>query len=170
MPYRQQPRARIRQALPATSTSGVGLGGGELRRALRHQRVLLADPDGALPAHVDDDLAPGAEWIGQRAGVAHRDGLVAGPIPYPEVSRVAALRVARDDLPGQLVRPPGPGVLEQLAGRLRLAGGREARVREGARQQDGGAQRHDEANPALAARVHLHGLWRASMSGPRKGP
>src|SRR2546421_11821206 len=98
MPYRQQPRARIRQALPATSTSGVGLGGRELRRALRHQRVLLPDPDGALPAHVDHDLAPGPERVGQLADVADRDGLVARPITYPEVSRVPVLRVTRDDL------------------------------------------------------------------------
>jgi uncharacterized hydantoinase/oxoprolinase family protein len=44
--------------LPATSTSG--LLGRELRRALGHERVLLADEDAALLADVHDHLAPEA--------------------------------------------------------------------------------------------------------------
>src|ERR687883_1513035 len=158
IPYRQQPSAKIRQALPAASTSGVALGRGELRRALRHERVLLPHPHATLAADVYDHLAPGTESVRHGAGVGDRDRLRARPIPDPEVRRVAALRVAGDDLPGQLVAAAGLRALQQLAGRLGLAGRREARVRERPGEEHGGAQRDHEADPALAARVHLAGI------------
>src|SRR3954465_12012944 len=100
MPYRQVARARIRQALPATSTSGLRLVGGELRRALGDQRVLLAHVPVALLAHVDDHLAPLAEGIGERPLVGHRHRPLAAPIAYPEVRDRPVARVPRLDLPG----------------------------------------------------------------------
>src|ERR1043165_2482267 len=102
MPYRQTASARIRHALPATNTSGLVRG--ELRRALGHQRILLADEQVALLADVDDDLAPGPERIRQHALVAHRHGDLAAAIAHPEVRHGALVRIARDHLPGELVR------------------------------------------------------------------
>ena len=110
------PSARIRQAWPtAQHRQVVLLLGRELRRALRHQRVLLADEHVALLADVDDDLAPLAERVGQRAGVAdgHRGRAVAVADPEVQVVPVAADEPG-DDLAGQLVGP------------ARLRGGRAA--------------------------------------------
>src|ERR1044071_5499429 len=102
MPYTQTASARIRQALPATNTSGLVRG--ELRRALGHQRILLADEQRALLANVDDDLAPGPERVRQHALVAHRHRHVAIAIAHPEVRDGALVRIARDHLAGELVR------------------------------------------------------------------
>ena len=76
----------------------------ELRRALRRQRVLLADPGAAALAHVHDDLAALAERVRHGAAcsapartravaVAHAEGDAVGVAPDRPV----------DDLAGQLV-------------------------------------------------------------------
>src|ERR1700748_1543412 len=100
MPYSAQHSATIRQALPATSTSGLGLLGRELRGALRRQRVLLPDERVALLAHVHHDLGVGPERGRQRAGVADGHGRPARAIADAEVRRLARLAVAGDDLAG----------------------------------------------------------------------
>src|SRR4051794_34367773 len=161
MPYRQIARAINRQALPAISMSALRLLGAELRRALRDQRAVLADEPAALLAHAHDHLAALAERIRQRAVVGDRDGLRAGAITYPEVRRRALSRVTGLDLAGELVDLPGRGARQQLARRAGLRGGREARVDERAGQQQGDAERHHEADLALAAGIHRHRLWRA---------
>src|SRR3954454_18509097 len=76
----------------------------ELRRALRHQRVPLADEQVPLLAHLHDDLAAVAERVGDGADVAHGNGSCAVAVPPPE--RLAAADVADgavDHLSGQLV-------------------------------------------------------------------
>src|SRR3954470_11148366 len=109
MPYAQATSARIRQARPSVGIAaslglGLGLVLGELRRALRDQRVLLADEDGALLAHRDDHLAAVAERVGHRARVPDGDRGAAGPVADLEVDRRAAPDDrAVDDLAGQLV-------------------------------------------------------------------
>src|SRR3954463_12619609 len=120
MPYRHVASARIRQALPATSTSGLRLIGSELRGALRDQRVLLADVGVALLAHVDDHLAPLAERVGERALVGPGHGARAGAVAYPEVRHGSVPGVPRLDLAGELVHLARLGGGEQLARRARL--------------------------------------------------
>src|SRR3954471_17142010 len=95
MPYAAISSARLRAARPRFSTSRrvSGRVGAELRRALRHQRVLLAREDRALLAHGHDDLAPGPEGVGHRTGVAHRDRR--GPI--------AVANAEEQDAPGLAV-------------------------------------------------------------------
>ena len=135
--------------------------GRELRRALGHQRVLLADEDVALLADVDDDLAPGTEGIGQDPLVAHRHRHLAGAVADAEVRHRALALVPRHDLAGQLVGLArlGPRSSE-LARAARLARGAEARVDERAREQHGGAERHDESDRALSCGIHRPRLWR----------
>src|SRR5215208_1227893 len=165
MPYRHVARTRIRQALPAISTGApssrlVRLGG-ELRRALRDQRSLLADEGVALAAHAHDHLAPLPERIGKRPLVGDGHGPLAGAVANPEVRRRALAGVAGLDLAGELVDLAGVRAREQLARRARLAGRGEAGVDEGSGQQHGDAERHHEADLALAAGIHRHRLWRS---------
>src|SRR4051794_20138390 len=150
-PYRHVTNARIRHALPATSTSGLALRlrGRELRGALRDQRVLLADEHAALLAHVDDHLATAAEGVGQLAVVAHGDRRGPGPVTHPEVGDGALARIPRDHLAGELIALAGARRGEQLAGRARLAGGAEARPDERAGEQHGDGERDHQADAAL---------------------
>src|SRR3954447_13197529 len=155
MPWAAQPSATIRQAWPATSTSGVGRVGGELRGALGHQRARLPDVDPVALAHVHHDLPAAPGRVGDLTGVGHRHRLAAVAVTHAEVRRAAALLVAGDDLPGELVGLSGGQLArKQLAGRARLRGGGEARVGEGAGQQQRRAERDDEPDPALAGGVH----------------
>src|SRR4051812_37228058 len=81
---------------------------GELRRALRDERVALAH-EGAVGALADrdDDLAALAERVRDGALVAHRDGRRAGALAHAERVDVAAVDVGPLlDLPGQLVALP----------------------------------------------------------------
>src|SRR5215210_1380947 len=142
MPYRQVASARIRQALPATSTSGLRLLGGELRWALRDERVRLARPRLAPALNADDDLAALAEGVGKRARVRHGDGGAAGPVANPEVRDGPVARVAGLDLARELVDLARRGAAQELARRSRLAGSGEARVDQRAGQQHGDAERH----------------------------
>src|SRR5215208_3678045 len=161
----------MRQALPAISTgappSGLVLLGGELRRALRDQRAPLTDEPVALPAHADDHLAALPEGIWERPLVGDGHGALAGPVAYPEVRRRALAGVARLDLARELVDLAGLRARQQLARRARLAGGAEARVDEGSGQQHGDAERHHEADLALAAGIHPLRLWRSRSRGRR---
>src|ERR671916_299709 len=95
MPYSAIARAMIRQALPtvsiADSLSLLLLLGGELRRALGDQRIVLADEGVTLAANVDDHLAALAEGIGNRPVVGDRHGLAARTILHAERVRVAAV-------------------------------------------------------------------------------
>src|SRR4051794_22369613 len=163
MPYTAAANATIRQACPATSTSGVGLVGRELRGALRHQRAGLTLVDRPLLDHVDDDLAIGAERIREVAPVGDGDRCVAVAVTDAEVRRVTLLLVPRDDLPDQLVLLAGSGRGGGEVGRLAgLGGGREARVRERAGEQHGGTERDNEADRALTGRVHTTSMARAA--------
>src|SRR5687767_864784 len=170
MPYRLVASTRIRQALPAISTgqpsSGLVLLGGELRGALRDQRALLAHEAVALAADADDHLATLAERIRQRALVRNGHRALAGTVAHPEVRGRALARVAGLDLAGELVDLAGLRAADQLARRARLAGGREARVDQRSGQQDGDAERHDEADLTLAAGIHRLRLWRARVRDP----
>src|SRR5689334_25414191 len=115
MPHAHAARPRIRQARPSSGTSAL-LVGRELRRALRHERVALADEALALLAHRDDDLAALAERVGHSAGVAdgHRGG--PGPVADPEGEDVALVADrARGDLPRELVGATRLGRRRQLA-------------------------------------------------------
>src|SRR5829696_9178977 len=159
------PSARIRHALPATSTSALVRR--ELRRALGHQRVLLADEDAALLADVHDDLAPGPERVRQHAVVADRHRHAARTVAHPEVRDRAVALIARHDLAGELVGLARLGLAQQLARAPSLAGGREARVDERDREQERGAERHHQADRALPGWIHRHRLWRAD---PSKAP
>src|SRR5881409_1817473 len=134
MPYAQATRARIRQARPRTGMGawlGRALAVGELRRALRHQRVALADEARALLAHRDDHLAAGAERVGHRSGVADRHRGTPGAVAHAEVERVAPPDVAGGHLAGELVGAARLRARHELAGRLGGARRAEARVDEG---------------------------------------
>src|SRR3954468_14448223 len=93
--------ARPVSAMASAGPAGLGL---ELGRALRDERVRLADEARTLPAHLDDHLAPLAEGVGHGAPVADRDRTRALPVPHDEVERAA---VAPDrpvrDRPRELV-------------------------------------------------------------------
>src|SRR5215207_3745466 len=97
----------MRQALPAISTgpppSGPVLLGGELRRALRDQRALLAHEAGALPPHADDDLATLAERVGQRSVIGDGHGALARAVAHAEVRRGPLAGVPGLDLARELV-------------------------------------------------------------------
>src|SRR5919198_486789 len=175
MPYAQTARARIRQAAPtlAMRSSALVLLVGELRGALRDERVLLAHEDVALLAHGDDDLAPVAERVGHRARIADRHGRAAVAVAHPEVDGAAVLPDrAVHDLAGQLVRAPALGARGESARLHRLAGCVEARVDERSGQHDGRGERDDQADPALAGRVHqrLRSIPDASPIGPVPAP
>src|SRR5439155_24090344 len=158
-PFTVRAKAMVRQARPTTATRSGLLLGGELRGALRDQRVRRPDEHGAGgPPHVHDHLAAFAERVGHGARVADLNrpgggGRVA--VADLEVRGVAALvDRAVDDLAGQVVAAARVGVGDELRGLHRLAGGAEGRVDEGGGKQDGGAQRDPQANTALATGVH----------------
>src|SRR3954453_10583961 len=130
--------------------------GRELRRALRHQRIGLADPGPALLADADTDLAVVGERIRDRARVAHRD-------------RGRAVEVAdteRDGRPGELMDRAGHHLAvdlvglaglalgQQVAGLELLDRGADGRHDERAREQDGSRESRDETDRALAGRAH----------------
>src|SRR4051794_27724131 len=155
MPYSAQHSATIRQAWPATSTSGLRLVGRELRGALRHQRALLPLVHVALLDHVDDDLTVGTERVGKLTAVGDRHGGLAIAVADAEIRRVPLLVIAGDLLADQLVllaRSWRGG--RQFRGLTRLSRGGKARIGERAGQQDGGRERHYEADRALARRGH----------------
>src|SRR3954454_5793130 len=159
MPYAAISSARLRAARARVRTSRrvSGRVGAELRRALRDQRVLLAREDRALLAHGDDDLAPGPEGVGHRAGVAHRDRRGPSAVANAEEQDVPLAAVTGHDLPGQLVGATGDGGRRELAGVLGVARGAEARVDERAGEDHGGTRREDEPGPSLAVAVHVRG-------------
>src|SRR3954452_20065697 len=78
-------------------------------------------------------------------------------------------------LPGQLIGATGLRRGHHLRGRARLSRGAEARVDECPRQDERGAERHDQPELALAGRVHATGDYddgtlrtRHSTPGPGK--
>src|SRR3954454_2206234 len=107
MPYAAVARARMSRARPTVAMFSALLAArgvfGELRRALRDERVALADDRRAVLADGHDDLAPLAEGVRNRAGVRHRD-------------RGRAVAVA--DAEGQPVRPGADRAGLDLAGEL----------------------------------------------------
>src|SRR3954466_3280543 len=117
MPYAAISSARLRAARPRFSTSRrvSGRVGAELRRALRDQRVLLAREDRALLAHGDDDLAPGPEGVGHRAGVAHPHRRSPVAVANAEDQDASLLAVPGHDLPGQLIGATGDRGGHELA-------------------------------------------------------
>src|SRR5689334_22669072 len=85
--------ATTSRSFPAVSTSGSVRGRLllELRGALRHERVALADPLVPLLGHRDDDLAPLLERVRDGAGVADGDRGLAVAVAHPEDVRRPAL-------------------------------------------------------------------------------
>src|SRR5919107_566549 len=127
---------------------------GELRRALRDERVALAHERRALLADGDDDLAALAEGVGHRADVGHRYRRRAVAVPDAEGQPVRA-RAQRAvlHLAGELIgdaRPRG----RELARGHGFARRAEARDDERRRQQDRRRERDDEPDLALAGRLH----------------
>src|SRR6266540_6807627 len=96
-----------RQAEPTPAISGGLVVLRELGRALRHERVALAD-EGALPQlALHDHLAPVAERVRHRAGVGDRDRLGAVAVADAEAQLVArAVDRAVHDLARHLIRLP----------------------------------------------------------------
>src|SRR3954447_6018272 len=169
MPYRAVQSARARQPEPRLSmTSGVLLLGRELRRALRDQRVPLADERAAPLPHVDDVLPPVPEGVGQRAGVG--DGHAGVPLAVADPERVrgpVAADRARLHLSCQLVHLSSPRGGRQLGRRAGLAGSREARVDQRRSQQQSAGQGDREAELALPGGVHGSIMaTTATVSGP----
>src|ERR687886_410412 len=151
----------MRQARPRTIMAPAGsvalgaLGGRELRRALRHERVLLPDEGLALLADRDDDLPSLAKGIGDDAGVANGNRPTPATVADGEEQRRAvATDRAIHHLSGKLVGLIRASRAGELTGALGLAGGAERGVRESPRQQKGGGERDDEANASLAGRIH----------------
>src|SRR5437764_11019063 len=97
------------------SGGAAALPGRELGGALRDQGVLLAHEYRALAADVDDDLPAGAERVGDRSAVAHRDGGRPVAVADPEQQRrPLVLDGPRDHLSGELVGASGVGAAGQL--------------------------------------------------------
>src|ERR687894_3253393 len=96
-------RARPTVAMRQRLATGRGVFG-ELRRALRDERVALAHERRALLAHRDDDLAALAEGVRQRAAVGHGHRGRAVAVANAEVDAVARrAHGAVLDLAGELV-------------------------------------------------------------------
>ena len=134
-------------------------------RALALLALMIFGAARALAADGDDDLAPLAERVGDRALVADRHLRSPGAITDLEGRYRAALDDRPvDDLAGQLVAAAGLGLGngDQLARRLRLAGRVEARVHQRGREQQRRDERDDQPCPALAGRIH-----RRRLSQPR---
>src|SRR4051812_8374780 len=169
MPYADRTSARTSRNFPAVSTSASGRRrfGLELRGTLGDQRVLLANPPVALLGDGDDDLAALAERVRDRAAVGDRHGLVALAVAHAEdVDRAALDPRPLGHLARQLVGLAGDGARQQLARTARLGRRGEARVDEGAGQQDRGREGHDQPDGALATRVHAG----SSIAGPGPEP
>src|SRR3954449_10070148 len=125
-------KTAVRKARPSAALPRLaGIGRRELRRALGHQRVGLADEGAALDLPGEDDLPPAAEGVGDDAAVAHRQALaVAIAVDNAEAEVVAvALHRALDDAAGELGARARRGA-DQLRGLLRLSRGAERRVDE----------------------------------------
>src|SRR3954469_20413744 len=105
------------QARPSVATTASRVRGRELRRALRHQGVALADPGVALLADPDADLAAVAERVGDRTRVADGDRGGAVEVADPERDRRAALAMDRavDHLAVDLVGLAGLALGQQVA-------------------------------------------------------
>src|SRR3954466_14174924 len=82
-------KARPRAALPRLA----GIGRRELRRALGHQRVGLADEGAALEPPGEDDLPPAAEGVGDDAAVGDRQALAGAVAVDHAEAEVVALAV-----------------------------------------------------------------------------
>src|SRR3954470_965170 len=97
----------------------------ELRRALGDQRVARADEAPGRHLAGDDDLAPVAERVGDRAAVDDGQGAPAAvAVADLEVQEVAAaLDRAGRDLAGELVVAAGRRGRQQLRRRHGIAGG-----------------------------------------------
>ena len=130
----------------------------ELRGALGDQRVALADEGPVLDRAGEHDLAPGAERVGDGAGVGDRDarrGVLA--VGDPEADRLAVVADrAGHDLAGQVVGLAG-GRVEQLRGLLGLGRGAERRVDEGGGEQHRCPERHHQADLPFALGVQGRG-------------
>src|SRR5918996_2067854 len=144
--YRISPRAATSAALPSSGTSVfLRL---VLRRALRHERVLLRDEDAAseLTPHVD--VTADLEEVGHRARVDDRDGRRPVDVAQREAQAVAAcVSVDRPhDAAGEAHVTRVVGELARAQRRRRAA--REARVEQedGEDRRDG--ERDDEARRA----------------------
>src|SRR5680860_1348623 len=132
---------------------------GELRRALGHQGVALADEDTVRDSAGEDDLATAAEGVGDGAGVGDGDalsGVVA--VGDPEAQSLALVADgAPDHAAGQLVAGAG-GCADQLRGLLRLGRGAERRVDERGGEQNRDAERDHEPDLPLALGIHEPGI------------
>src|SRR3954453_12261720 len=145
----------IRQARPRIAINLARVRGLELARALRDQRVPLADEHRALLADVDDDLAALAEGVGDRPDVAHGHRRVARSVAHTEEQRAAiVVDGPRRDLAGELVGAAGLGPVGELARGLGLGRGAERRVRQRAGQEHRRPERHHQADLALPGRIH----------------
>src|SRR3954469_13631332 len=145
----------IRQARPRIAINLARVRGLELARALRDQRVPLADEHRALLADVDDDLSALAEGIGDRPDVAHRHRGLARPVADAEEQRAAGVvDGSGGHLAGELVGAAGLGPAGELAGGLGLGRGAERRVRQRAGQEHRRPERHHQADLALPGRIH----------------
>jgi hypothetical protein len=71
-------KTAVRKARPSAALPRLaGIRRRELRRALGHQRVGLADEGAALEFPGEDDLPPAAEGVGDDAAVGDRQALTA---------------------------------------------------------------------------------------------
>src|SRR5688572_14672440 len=129
--YSASPSVATSAARPSSGTLGVFLGR-ELRRALRHERVLLGDERAVAELTLDRHLAVLAELVGQRAGVEHPDPGRRTALPVPQLEAEPAVvgvpLVARFDQADQRDDALLPA---ELAGRDgRRAAARDRRVQE----------------------------------------
>src|SRR3954468_8060698 len=130
-------RPMRRQAAPTSGMSRRAAGAVvlELRGALGHERVALADEGAVLELARDDHLAPVAERVRDRARVADRHGLRALAVLNLEEQRGALVADrAGHDLAGHLGAAATAARREDLGRRSRLGRAGEARVEEGACQ------------------------------------
>src|SRR3954463_3068296 len=185
MPYAAVARARMSRARPTVAmfkgwwfarSLVLPLGGpltpargvfGELRRALRDERVTLAHERRALLADGHDDLAALAEGVRHRTAVGDRDRGRAVAVTDAERQPVGAgAHRAGLHLAGELV---GDARLRchELARGDGLARRAEARDDERRRQHDRRRERDDEPDPALAGRMHDRPVSQPSRMTPR---
>src|SRR6476661_6479755 len=125
-------KTAVRKATPSAALPRLaGIRGGELRRALGHERVGLSHEGSALEFPGEDDLTPTAEGVRDDAAVGDRQALTATVAVGDAEAEFVALAPHRalDDAAGELGARAGCGA-DQLRGLLRLGRGAERRVDE----------------------------------------
>src|SRR5205085_11554093 len=156
---RDEPEAEKERGAPELSHSG-GLGGGVLRRALRHERVRLCDERAVAERPLDHDLPPGAGTLGDAARAEDaRAGAALAVVVLQREPHAAVVRVAAHLPDDRSDQQDVARMLKQVARLdLRRSCARDRRVEDEDSERGGNRQRDHEAGWApLHRRGGTHG-------------